>query len=205
MQSPHDLVQTIHAAHNLVIEVGPDRWRLVNGAHATEPLVAPAFVEAHPGGIDYVPAFARARQLPEGASIAPSEITRVVVGWAPETESWHLGLMLATPDGEQAMRWIGLASWPAGDVTAHEAKARQAAQALADIIGRPLHVVEPPAPKAPESAPQPASEANVITDTRPPQATTPYEVSPDTRYETPAAPRTRQTASGGTAPAPVGL
>lgn len=143
MSASHVPAATIPAAHNLAIEIGPDTWRLING---TRPPDGPAaLVEATSQGLRYSPAFARARRLPPEGRLTPPDIVRVVVGWAPETQSWHLGLLLATlPAGGTPWRWCGLASWP-GDVQhEHEADARRAAQALARLLDRPLHVVAPP-------------------------------------------------------------
>lgn len=154
MLNSHASVATIPAAHNLAIEIGPDTWRLVNGTRSS---ASGALVEATAQGISYSPAFARARRLPPDGKIAPLDIARVVIGWAPETQSWHLGLLLAVPDsGHKPWRWCGLASW-SGTQTEHEAEARQAAQALARLLDRPLHVVTPPRPTAPQVAPRPAA------------------------------------------------
>lgn len=133
---------TIPAAHNLTIEIGPHTWRLINGARP--PGGSAALVEATAEGLRYSPAFARARQLPLHGQLAAPDIARIVVGWAPETQSWHLGLLLAALDSGQARwRWCGLASWR-GAQAEREADARRAAQALARLLDRPLHVVPPP-------------------------------------------------------------
>jgi hypothetical protein len=152
MPSSHDLTNTISAAHDLTIEIGPAVWRLVNGARPAAD-AAPTLLEARPEGLSYAPAFARARQLPPGGWLAPAAVARVVVGWAPEYQSWHLGLLLDEADGAAGEpRWCGLASWPPGEAAEHEADARHAAQALARLLDRPLHVVAPPRP-APIAAP----------------------------------------------------
>jgi hypothetical protein len=82
--------ETIHAAHNLTIQIDPVAWRLYNGAQTPT-----ALFEAQQDHIHCLPAFARARQIPRGGSLIPADIARVVLGWAPESHNWHLGLMLA--------------------------------------------------------------------------------------------------------------
>ena len=152
MPSSHYVTNTISAAHTLTIEIGPAVWRLINGARPSAD-TAPTLLEARPDGLSYAPAFARARQLPPGGWLAPAAVARVVVGWAPEYQSWHLGLLLNEADNAAAEpRWCGLASWPQGEAAEHEADARHAAQALARLLDRPLHVVAPPRP-APTAAP----------------------------------------------------
>lgn len=140
--------QTIHAAYNLAIELEPGRWRLLNGAHNPDtPEALPALLEAQPGGIVCAPTFARARRLPPDGHLAPSDVARVVVGWAPESRNWHLGLMLLPGPGDaDRLRWCGLAHWPSGPAGEYERQAAEAGRALAAVIGRPFHVVPPPQP-----------------------------------------------------------
>ncbi len=111
MQNP---TETIRAAHNLTIELGLASWRLVNGtADPNRPGVQIALVEARADSIICSPAFTRARQLPNDGQLLPADVARVVVGWAPESQNWHLGLwMAARPDSGFKPRWCGLASWP---------------------------------------------------------------------------------------------
>ncbi|MCZ7539423.1 MAG: hypothetical protein M5U29_05825 [Anaerolineae bacterium] len=162
MPSSSYVTDTISAAHNLTIEIGPEIWRLVNGAlpPSRETGMSPMLVEARPASLTYAPAFARARHLPPGGWLAPSGVARVVVGWAPEYQRWHLGLLLGgSAASAEELRWCGLASWPQGAVAEHEGDARHAAQALARLLDRPLHVVAPPRPApipAPAAPPAPA-------------------------------------------------
>ncbi|MCL4237111.1 MAG: hypothetical protein KJ047_02585 [Anaerolineae bacterium] len=161
MSSSSYVTDTVSAAHSLTIEIGPEIWRLVNGAFPPSQRtgMSPMLVEAHPDGLAYAPEFARARHLPPGGWLAPSGVVRVVVGWAPELQSWHLGLLLDGPaEAAGELRWCGLASWPQGAAAQHEADARHAAQALARLLDRPLHVVAPPRP-APIPAPAPAARS----------------------------------------------
>lgn len=164
--SPHTLT-TIRAAHDVTIEMDARGWRLYNGAqHPDQPETRVALMEATEQAIICAPAFAQARRLP-ALRLTAADIARVVVGWAPESRNWHLGLLLAArPENGYRMRWCGLASWPSGDESASMQEAHQAGRALAHLLGRPLHVI--PAPSAP-----PAVSNG---DTQPVQATTPVEV-----------------------------
>lgn len=142
------MYETIQAAHNLTIQLDQTVWRLFNGALPPDPSGAvPALLEARPDGIRCAPVLARARQLPNDGKLSPADITRVVVGWAPEKQNWHLGLMLAVhPDSNFRSRWCGLASWPGGPSGEYAEQARQAGQALARIIDRPFYLVPPSEP-----------------------------------------------------------
>lgn len=155
-------MEIIRAAHTLTIELGPTRWRLVNGTQDPEqPDQLIALLEAREGRITCAPSFARARQLPDDGQLAPADVARVVVGWAPESRNWHLGLLLAArPDTGFKMRWCGLASWPSGAPSEHLTQAKLAGQSLARIIDRPFHLVPAPAP-APDA----------LSDTQPLQPT----------------------------------
>jgi hypothetical protein len=142
------MYETIQAAHNLTIQLNPTAWRLVNGAQSPgQPGQMIALLEAHPDEIRCAPVFARARHLPADGRLIPADITRVVVGWAPESRNWHLGLMLAAqPDTDFRSRWCGLASWPSGPAGEYIEQARQAGQSLARLIDRPFHMVPPAEP-----------------------------------------------------------
>jgi hypothetical protein len=134
--------ETIHAAHNLTIQIDPAVWQLLNGAQTPN-----ALFEAHRDQIRCTAAFARARQIPRGGSLSPADIARVVLGWAPESHNWHLGLMLAAqPETNFQARWCGLASWPSGEAGEYMEQARYAALSLARLIDRPFHLVPPPEP-----------------------------------------------------------
>ena len=146
MQNFQNSVQFIRAAHNLTIEVKPGSWRLLNGSSATgvsESTVA--LCAGDSGGLTCSPGFTRARQIPGDGRLDPADVARVVVGWAPESENWHLGLLLAAHlDSGARMRWCGLASWPSGPAADYSVPARKAGEALANLIARPLHLVPPP-------------------------------------------------------------
>lgn len=148
---------TIHAAYNLTIELEPGRWQLFNGvSDPASPDVQRALLDARPDGIVCAPTFARARRLPDEGRLSPSSVARVVVGWAPESRNWHLGLMLQPGSGdEDRLRWCGLAHWPSGPAVEHERQAAEAGRALAEVIRRPFHIV-PPAHGAPATPPAPA-------------------------------------------------
>ena len=160
---------TIRAAHDLTIEIDDHGWRLYNGAQLPDqPETRVALLEATAQSIACALAFAQARQL-AAPQLTPADVARVVVGWAPESRNWHLGLLLAArPENTYRMRWCGLASWPSGDERTYMEEAQQAGRALAHLIGRPLHVI--PAPSAPP--------VTITGDTQPVQATTPLEPLP---------------------------
>jgi hypothetical protein len=156
-------METIRAAHNLTIELSPVSWRLVNGTQRPgQPGALIALFDVRDQRITCSPAFAKARHLPGDGGLLPQDIARVVVGWAPESQNWHLGLLLAArPENGYKMLWCGLASWPSEQNADYKAQAVQAGQALARAIDRPFHLV--PAPRAPVSP---------LSDTQPLQATT---------------------------------
>lgn len=64
----------------------------------------------------------------------------VVVGWAVEDSSWHLGVMV-TPELAQTRggRWCGLARW----INAEGDNAREAGEALASVLHKPFRLVPP--------------------------------------------------------------
>ena len=163
MQDSPYSTETIRAAHNLTIQLDSVSWRLFNGAQAPGPsgrLIA--LVEARPDGIACAPVFTQARKLPGEGRLVPADIARVVVGWAPESQNWHLGLLLAAqPTSGYKPQWCGLASWPAGQDNA--ADARRAGQTLARVLDRPFHVIPPPQPRP----------VIAMGDTQPVQATIP--------------------------------
>src|SRR3954470_16290450 len=102
---------TIAAANNFTIRTEGDSWSLLNGSGDGPPIV-----QANPNGLSYGPAFGTARRLPADGHLPADQIAMVVVGWAVEDSSWHLGLMVA-PDLAQSRggRWCGLARWSGDD------------------------------------------------------------------------------------------
>ncbi|MBN1202928.1 MAG: hypothetical protein JXJ20_13850 [Anaerolineae bacterium] len=156
-------MEIISAAHNLTIQLSPTTWRLLNGSQDLDELdILPPLMEAQQTGIACSPAFTRARQLPGNGQLVPADVARVVVGWAPESQNWHLGLLLsATPETGYKMRWCGLASWPSSHAGEHLTSAKLAGQSLARIIDRPFHLI--PAEREP---------VNNLSATQPLQVTT---------------------------------
>ncbi len=148
MHNQFTSTETFHAAHNLTIYHDGASWRLYNGAHIPTGDVI-ALVEALPTVIMCLPAFAQARHLP-GDHLVPADIARVVVGWAPESRNWHLGVLLAAkPESGFKQQWCGLASWPSGPANESYDQARLAGLALARVIKRPFHLVPAPEPVPP--------------------------------------------------------
>lgn len=139
-------MEMIRAAHNLTIELGPTSWRLTNGtADPAVPTQPVTLVEAYERQIRCAPEFAQDRHLPEAGALQPEDIARVIIGWAPESQSWHLGLLLAPgPEPGSKLRWCGLATWPSGPVEIHMIEAKLAGQSLARIIERPFYLVPYP-------------------------------------------------------------
>jgi hypothetical protein len=139
------MLETIQAAHNLTIQLDSNVWRLFNGAQPPGEMIA--LLEAHPDGIHCAPVFVRVRQVPGDGNLTPADVARVVVGWAPESRNWHLGLMLAArPETNFQSRWCGLASWPSGEAGEYIEPAKRAGQSLARLIDRPFHLVPPAEP-----------------------------------------------------------
>jgi hypothetical protein len=157
MQNHFSSTETFRAAHNLTIQYDSSSWRLYNGAQAPahqrdQANSMMALFVAQPNGITCMPAFAQARKLPKGGQLDPADIARVVVGWAPESRNWHLGVLLAAqPESGFKPHWCGLASWPSGPANESYDQARLAGLALARMIRRPFHLVPAPEPVPPMS------------------------------------------------------
>ncbi|MCC7449707.1 MAG: hypothetical protein IT324_19970 [Anaerolineae bacterium] len=145
---------TFVAANNLTIRSDDSAWRLFNGrGDDTQPLV-----EAKPDGLSYGPMFAAARRLSPDGHLSPDQITMVVVGWAVEDSSWHLGLMVAQEIAQaRGGRWCGLARWD--DYAGGDAE--QAGAALAAALHKPFRYVPPataPTPAVEEAPAEAATE-----------------------------------------------
>ncbi len=127
---------TIAAANNLTINIENDTWSLLNGQADS----APPIVDAHDDGLSYRPSFASARRLSPEGHLSADKITMVVVGWAVEDSSWHLGIMVS-PDLAQTRggRWCGLARW----MNNEGENARFAGEALAETLHKPFRLVPP--------------------------------------------------------------
>jgi hypothetical protein len=130
----------ILAANNLTIQLDDDRWKLYSGRGGDGLPV----VEAGADGLYYRPTFASARRLPDSGHLPINQIAMVVVGWAVEDSSWHLGLMLdpkvADPRGS---RWCGLARWNEYDGD----EAERAGRSLASMLNKSFRVVPRPEPR----------------------------------------------------------
>jgi hypothetical protein len=145
-----EFMPTISANNNLTVQIEGETWSLLNGPTAD----APAIVRAREVGIIYQASFATARKLPAEGRMPADQISMVVVGWAVEDSSWHLGIMVK-PAIAQARggRWCGLARWDPDDGD----KASEAGEALAHTLNKPFRVVPPPdAQQPPEQADQTA-------------------------------------------------
>lgn len=138
-------MQAIPAANDLSIEYDAESWRLVSHELATETRL----VEATPEGLETHPVFRAARSLP-GATIAPAQVVRVMLGWAPENAAWRLGLLLTDSSGSVVdttqMQWCELASWTVEFAEQDPQNLRYAGQALARLLNRPFQLVPPSTP-----------------------------------------------------------
>ncbi len=144
-------MERIAAAGNLIIEMQPDRWRLLaNGSGPNEQVL----LEAAPGKpVRYMTIFAHRRRLPDTGSMPADRVQRVVLGWSFRDQSWHLGLLLVPELAElRGSRWCELARWPDPQADAYRRAAVQAGEGLAGALGRPFNLV-PPQPAATPTAP----------------------------------------------------
>jgi hypothetical protein len=127
----------IVAANNLTIQFDSTRWSLYNGRSDEDS----AIVNASADGLSYEPIFATARRLPSEGRLTVHQIAMVVVGWAVEDSSWHLGILLSPETAQQrGGRWCGFARWEDQDGDLAE----QAGQALATVLNIPFRLVPPP-------------------------------------------------------------
>jgi hypothetical protein len=152
----------ISAGGNLFIDVQPQSWRLMtNGTAEGEQAV----VEATPGEpLRYIPTFGSTRKLPDTGILPTRYVQQVVLGYSNDDEGWHLGFLLepelAAPRGS---RWCEVVSWFDPGNRLFGESARQAGQALAEVMERPFYFVPPKPifeedrePSAPLHAPLPS-------------------------------------------------
>jgi hypothetical protein len=87
-----------------------------------------------------------ARALP-AATVSPAQIMRVVLGWAPESHAWRLGMLLldgaASKYDTTQMKWCELAEWQSEGAVEDIMYAKHAGQLLARLINRPFQYIEP--------------------------------------------------------------
>ncbi len=141
-------MQTIPAANNLYIQTDHGVWRLFTGQQIGQNTLP--LIEASNHGLVYQEAFARARNL-RASPLPGNLIEMVIVGWAAEDASWHLGVLFA-PDyaRERGSRWCGLVRWPDQSAMIDSETARLSGEALAETLGKPFRFVQPePAAAAP--------------------------------------------------------
>lgn len=128
-------MSTILAANDLQIVHENGHWNLLNGRNGS------AVVEASPGGLAYSPDFANARRLSADGMLQPEDVQMVVVGWAVEDQSWHLGILLGNELSQsRGSRWCGLARWR----DHQSADAELAGHALANTLDKPFRLVAKP-------------------------------------------------------------
>ncbi len=139
----------IATASNLLIEAQPEGWRLLLNGNGDRTLL-----EAKRGEpIRYTELFGTRRKLPMNGQLPLEEVERVVLGWSPKDEAWHLGLVLhGSLVDSRGSRWCELAHWIDPDRTAYERIAVAAGESLAAQIARPF-VLIPPIVQAPPPPP----------------------------------------------------
>lgn len=145
----------ISAASNLVVDVQPQRWRLLidgNGSFGERVLV-----EAKPGEpIRYLEVFGSRRRLPESGVLALEDVERVALGWSTRDNAWHLGLVLSNRIAEaRGSRWCEIVHWEDPQADQHRDAAVEAAHKLAAQIDRPFALIPP---KIEAAAPEPVIE-----------------------------------------------
>jgi hypothetical protein len=134
-------MQTIPAANNLYIQTDQGVWRLFTGQQLGQN--ATPLIEASPRGLVYQEAFARARNL-RPSPLPNTLIDMVIVGWAAEDSSWHLGVLFVPSYAEErGGRWCGLVRWPDTSASTDADTARVAGEALAQTLGTPFRFVQP--------------------------------------------------------------
>jgi hypothetical protein len=134
-------MERIAAAENITIELSEARWRMIaNGSAAPQVLL-----EAQAGQpVNYVTDFAATRRMPRSGSLPTDQIQRVVLGWSPGDEAWHLGLLLDMELAQaRGSRWCEIAHWPDPSTTVFQDLAARAGESLAQVTTRPFHFVEP--------------------------------------------------------------
>lgn len=153
---------SISADNHLQINYSPESWQLVS----TELETPTTLLRATPEGLFAHPVFVEARNLP-GATLFPAQIARVILGYAPESEAWRLGMLLVESTGTKldtlSMQWCELAKWETG--TDLNGETRVASQSLARLINRPFQFIEPHAPsRVPAFSETPVSTGSVSED-----------------------------------------
>ncbi len=147
-------MERISAAENITIEVSDDRWRMIaNGS-----LKPQVLLEAEAGQpVNYISDFAVTRRLPKSGYLPLKYIQRIVVGWSPGDESWHLGLLLEADLAQaRGSRWCEIARWPDPSTTMYSQVASRAGESLAQVMIRPFEVVPPRREQIQAAEPPPA-------------------------------------------------
>lgn len=144
-------MERIAAAENITIELSEARWRMIANGNV-DPQV---LLEAESGQpVNYVTDFAATRRMPRSGSLQTSQIQRVVLGWSPGDEAWHLGLLLEMELAQaRGSRWCEIAHWPDPSTTVFQDLAARAGESLAQVTTRPFHLVEPKPEAATVQAP----------------------------------------------------
>jgi hypothetical protein len=144
-------MERIVTASSLLIETQPESWRLLLNGTGERTLL-----EARRGEpIRYAEVFGTRRKLPLAGQLDPQHVDRVVLGWSPNDEAWHLGLVLRPPlSDERGSRWCELAHWIDPERDQYQNAAVSVGEALSTQIDRPFILI-PPAPAAEPPPPPP--------------------------------------------------
>lgn len=144
------MTNRISAAGNILMDIDPGRWRLIDNGGLEEEILAEA---AAGHSLQYSETFGTTRRLPGRGSISVELIRQVVLGWSTEDESWHLGLLLGQELAEaRSSRWCALAYWPDPETTQFVDIAQNAGKALANTLSIPFNYI-PAQPKELDSPP----------------------------------------------------
>ncbi len=144
----------ISAAENLLIEFSSQVWRLVSTLDGTPKALLQA--TSDDSELYYSPRFGTTRRLPTTGKLDYSQIAQVVIGWSPDDEAWHLGVVLTADLAEsRGTRWCALAHWPDPDIHIFEGEAVKAGSGLASVVNAPFYHAPAKPKEAPKAVPLP--------------------------------------------------
>lgn len=144
----------ITASNDITVDFSYDRWRLIQKNGDGNPKL---IAEVQPNSdFRYDKYFATTRQLPIDGQIAHDDISQIVLGWSYDSDAWQLGMTLSPRLAtSRNSRWCELVRFVDPDLSVHEYDAKAVGQALADVMGKPFHNVQPSTPPQPDPQPLP--------------------------------------------------
>ena len=116
------------------VELDSTRWRLVQDYDNGKSLRT--LVDADASSIKFHPVLAETYQL-SSVDVENTRIVKVVLGWTPQDQHWHLGLYVNGGSGGE-LSWCRLTTWTSEQM----AQAKSAGEALSQIINSPFHLVD---------------------------------------------------------------